>query len=54
MDGSRSLVVNIRVSPELMDALRSRALEERQPVRRMAVLILEDWLFRASDKVEKI
>lgn len=44
MSESKSHVLNIRLTPVVMAALTARADAERQPVRRLAALIIEDAL----------
>jgi hypothetical protein len=42
MSETRSIVVNVRLTPMVMAALTAKAVSERQPVRRMAALLIED------------
>ena len=42
MSESKTVVLNLRLAPATMTALEARATEQRQPVRRMAAMIIED------------
>lgn len=41
---SKTVVLNLRLTPAVMETLTERAAQDRQPVRRMAAMIIEDAL----------
>jgi hypothetical protein len=48
----KSVVLNLRVSPAMMETLEALAVAERRPVRSMAAILLEDALVRVPGEPE--